>query len=345
MKNFVKCIYCPNELDDSRGKGDHIIPAALGEFRNDLRFRRVCRSCNTKIGACEQQMLQCGPEKIFREIVVPTSKRSRGNRSSYQGAHGMPAPQFRAITSAGVLEVQPMDAQKRTSAPDQLIIYTEQGDIHTVKLFQGISPTSLKKKVRALRPGKIKETRLSCDEAHYESFLKIIQEAWPDSKEERLPPTEPGIQVVPHEITVKVTNLYFRAIAKIAFHYYLVSSYRAKGYEDCFSEVREFIMTGGDKKKFFSAKKRFQDIDAGYLPSRWVHLLAASEKNGEAIAYVCLFKGPESKGIEYQLNIGKLPHSPIIIPKQVWAHKYEYDKPLPQTGKVGTVHSIQVTRQ
>ena len=54
------CIYCQKPVDLRRGQGDHVIPAALGRFEDDLRFRRICRTCNRAIGKCEDQLLRCG---------------------------------------------------------------------------------------------------------------------------------------------------------------------------------------------------------------------------------------------------------------------------------------------
>ena len=44
------CIYCSKSFDPTKGQGDHIIPAQLGEFRDDVRFRGICRECNTHMG-------------------------------------------------------------------------------------------------------------------------------------------------------------------------------------------------------------------------------------------------------------------------------------------------------
>ena len=70
-----RCIYCDSPFDSSRGEGDHIIPAALGEFEGDVHFRRICPKCNSRIGAYEQQIMQCGPENLLRTLVSPSSKR------------------------------------------------------------------------------------------------------------------------------------------------------------------------------------------------------------------------------------------------------------------------------
>jgi len=324
-QSLRKCIYCGKDFYPLRGKGDHIIPARLGEFRNDVRFQVICTKCNNDIGQSEQQLLQCGPERIFREIVVPKTSRSRGKKASWQGAKGMPPPEFRAITDEGVLRARPMENPRDVNAPDQFVLYYGKRESHHIDLFPGISSDALKEKVKKLKLKEIKEARLHCDEAHYDNYIQIIRDGWPESKEERLPSTEPGTFHVPVEIRFNVTDHYFRAIAKIAFHYYLAHSQRFKGNERCFSEIRTFIINGGKIDNFFKGQILFRDIISGMLPSWWVHLLAASEENGVAIGYICLFRGPESEGIEHQVVLGKLPTSPIIVPRSVWAHSYEYD--------------------
>src|SRR5437870_3003527 len=87
----ANCIYCSAIFDPSKGEGDHIIPAALGEFRNDSRFRGLCSKCNILIGKSEQVLLHCGQEAFFRRVVNPAlpSSRRRG-RSYVPAAMGMP---------------------------------------------------------------------------------------------------------------------------------------------------------------------------------------------------------------------------------------------------------------
>src|SRR5207253_22714 len=86
----VKCIYCSVAFDGAKGGGDHIIPAALGEFRNDTRFRNCCPHCNNRIGRSEQVVLHCGPEAFFRRVVKPAlpASRRRG-RSMVKAAMGV----------------------------------------------------------------------------------------------------------------------------------------------------------------------------------------------------------------------------------------------------------------
>jgi hypothetical protein len=230
-------------------------------------------------------------------------------------------------------------------ALDQFVIHDEEGESYPIEIFPGISAASLKKKVKALGV-KAKDIDLYCNDDISEHYNQIFREAFPKIQMERKASTDPGIRKVEISEQCQTSEAhYFRAIAKIAFHYYLIHSIRFYGHEACFSAIRDFIRNGiGTRKNIFSDKLFFRDIDTHCLPSWWVHTLAARELNGIATGYVCLFRGPEFKGSEHQVILGQLPYSPIISPKVAWAHSYEYDRPVPSKGKVGNVRSVQVTR-
>src|SRR5437763_603166 len=96
MRQRENCIYCRIVFDASRGEADHILSCQLGEFENDIRFRRICRACNSRIGKCEEQFLRCAPELYGRMKVnpkVPTVRRRRQSQKLL-GAMGAPGPQF-----------------------------------------------------------------------------------------------------------------------------------------------------------------------------------------------------------------------------------------------------------
>ncbi|HUT54133.1 MAG TPA: HNH endonuclease [bacterium] len=342
MAETANCIYCGRTFDPSKGEGDHVIPAAWGEFRNDIRFRGLCQECNRRIGKAEQHMLQCGPERIFREMVVPASSRSRGKRASWVGADGLPPPQSVAHAEEGVLKVRFLDNPGKVSAPDQFVIYDEAGVAYPIELFPGISPNALRNKRKRIQVKVIKEARLHCDESRWDDYMKTIKKVWkwPENKQVELPRTEPGMRTILIDTMSRFKILYFQAIAKIAFHYYLATSGRFKGYEPCFSEIRDFIMNGTaqGKDKIFIRRPTSQK----YIDLRWFHVLAAKERNGVATGHVCLFRGPQYRGSEYVVILGKF--SDIIMPLIQWAHSYEYDDPVPSKGKVGIVRPVQVTR-
>lgn len=50
MAQNEQCIYCGSAFDPAAGDGDHIFPAALGEFLGFDVFRGACTPCNNRIG-------------------------------------------------------------------------------------------------------------------------------------------------------------------------------------------------------------------------------------------------------------------------------------------------------
>ena len=340
-KEEIRCIYCGDLVDTSKHQGDHIIPAALGEFRNDERFRHICITCNNEIGKSEQQLLRCGPERIFRDIVVSSSSRSRGKKRGWVGAGGAPPPQVQTLTQAGTLSVEAAEDTSHFRPYDQLVVCSEDGTEHEIRLYPEMSVADLRQRVSSLGVGVV-GARINCDERNEDAYSKMLKEIWPTSEYQRLSTTEPGQSRVLLRGRFQVNDRYFRAYAKIAFHYYLVHSVRCKGDEDEFLPIRQFIMDGGDADQFFVSGGPFQHTDPNMVPSWWCHVLAASEKTSVAIAYVCLFRGPQSKGIEYTVRLGTLP-SRIIVPNASWIHAYKYDRPVPDTGKVGTVTQGSIT--
>ncbi len=340
----MMCIYCGTSVNIAAGEGDHVIPAALGEFTNGIRFRHICPSCNSRIGKSEQQMLRCGPERLFRDLVIPSTSRSRGSPTGWRGAEGAPAPKIHALAEDGVLLGRRSDKPTDITADDQLVVIDKNGKEHFVTLDPRMTAGSLKRKVQSTGVRDIKMVRSSWDESNEQAYLRILEEAWPDMKYQHVSTTQPGSNKVRVRVCFQVNDHYFRAIAKIAFHYYLTRSKRAKGHEDGFAQIRKFIVEGGDSDPFFKGRKMFAPMEANMLPSWWCHILAASEEVQPVVAYVCLFRGPQATGIEYTVKLGRL-ESALVVPQPVWAHAYEYARPVPSTGKAGTVRAIQVDKK
>jgi len=322
-------------VDVSRHQGDHIIPAALGEFRNDERFQRICIACNNEIGKSEEQLLRCGPERILRDMVVPTSSRSMGEKSRWVGAAGAPPPQVQALTDTGKVSVEPTEDASDFRYYDQLVVCSEDGTEHEIRLYPKMGVDTLRQQICALGT-RVIDAHINCDEQNEDVYSKMLNEIWPTSKYQRLSTIEPGQSRAWLKARIEVSDRYFRAIAKIAFHYYLVHSVRCKGDEEGFWPIRQFIINGGAPERFFVPDNSFRHTDPNTVPSWWCHVLAAREEMTVAKAYVCLFRGPQFTGLEYTVSLGTLP-SRIIVPNAYWVHAYKYDRPVPGTGKVGIV--------
>ncbi len=341
----VPCIYCPTLVDPSKGAGDHVIPAALGEFRDDRHFMRICPKCNRTIGRCEEQMLRCGPEWLFRQVVVPKTARGRGRRKASVGSQGVPPPRALVHTEDGKLAGRPTQDVRSIELIDQLVIHTEDGQQIPLQLHPDMTAQALLRKVKSLGVAKIEKTRLSCSEDRLPAYRRVAQEAWPQSTWEALLTIPAGRHEVTTEYQFRVTDHYFRAIATIAFHYYLTRSQRARGDEESFAPIRQFIMEGGKIDRFVSQDTSFfiPMLSRGYVPCRWHHIVAADETTGNVLGYVCLFIGPQAKGMHYQVKIGNL-NSRLVMPSTCWAHGYDYDDVCEHGRTVGSVSRIDMTR-
>ena len=353
MKRTEKCIYCSTSFNPAKGAGDHVLPVQLGEFKNDVRFRRICTSCNNQIGRSEQQFLSCGPESFFRDLVKPKvpKKRQRG-RSQVKSAMGAPSPQ--STIDHGdhrQLVERSRDNTTNTFAVDQIVIHDEQGKEYFIRLFSGMSPKQLKNRIKKQGINKIDKTWFHCDTEHLSEFQLLMKKTWPKSEPHNLPDTEAGITQVNGCVTFKVTDHYFRSLAKIAFHYYLVHSRRGfRGDEQCFRSIRDFIMNGGDEKTFFKQPgpkfvMPFGKISSGGVitPKQWSHIIAADETDKVAIAYIQLFVGPGCVPKPHYIKLADI-NSNVIIPSSTWSHVYLYDESQKSDRYAGEVKEAQITR-
>lgn len=355
MASTVRCIYCPNTFDPTRGEGDHIIPALLGEFRNDVRFRRICPSCNAKIGRAEQQMVQSGPEGLFRQIIKPKSKRlNKRGIGRARGAMGAPPPQHTVDMGDHHALVDPMpDNPMNVTPSDHILVRDVNGKEAHVRLFPGIRAEQVRKKLANSSIGEMKNAHLHCGEQHWAEYTALLSELWPQSKFEEREPTPAGVHPEkPGTAQFVVNTSYFQGIAKIGFHYFLVHSHRGfRGDEPSFAAIRKFISDGGDVDLFFKCSDRptfvlpFGDLPGGGVvtPSQWCHVLAACEAGGQAIAYVQLFVGRGCIPPPHYIKLGHWD-SQIITPNSIWGHVYLYDDPQQDGRYAGRVESAQVSQ-
>ena len=346
----IACIYCKCAVEPG-GDGDHVIPAVLGEFKGDFHFRRICRACNTAIGSCEQQLVRCGPERLFRDIVIPCSSRNRQGRKGWAGAGGMPPPKVKVMLDDGPLlaksGVDPRNIDEREDIFEQLVLKGEDGKDHFIILDIHMTVVSLRRAIESIKPANDEGAKLRSRPENRALYKGLLEQIWPGGQwaEGRL--MEAGNHEVCSHVEMRVTSDYFRAIAKIVFHYYLTQSIRAKGDEPGFERIRQFIRHGGRQEAFFLEKPVFFDgIPDCLTPSWWHHLLGATDAGGRVIASVRLFWGPESGTASkaYDVRLGTL--SPLVLSDQhvAWAHEYAYDNPVPETGKVGVVNRVPLKR-
>jgi len=322
-----------------------VIPAVFGEFLEQLKLRRVCRSCNSQLSKYEQVLAQCGPERFWRDVVVPTTKRSRGNRRSWTGASGFAPPGIEVESPAGRLAGRPSGDPMSPDIADQLVIRTTAGDEYMVVLFPSMTPDAIisafKKTIAENRIDGLVDVRLNCSPENEAGYLRSLQKVWPDHpfNREEGPGSREDTWTTRISCEVPVKD-YCRAIAKIALHYYLATSPTATGHERAFANIRNYVLNGDGESPFRNQGPLFRQdpVEQG-----WHHVLAAVEKSTGIFAYVSLFQGPVENQHEYHLYLGQR-HTRLAYPDNAWAHLYLYHDEPPSRTKVGSVHTLELNK-
>lgn len=174
------CIYCECGFVSELGEGDHVIPGSLGEFEGDIRFRRMCRECNSKVGHAEQQLVQSGPESIFRVYAKAKPGRRRNRKPTrLKGAKGAPPPRHTVDLGDHSMLVDTNMSDPRDSSPvDQIVIQNHRGEEFYIRLWPGQKIEQFRHALETTVLGKPKVAWLHCDArrfADYQSFLESVR--------------------------------------------------------------------------------------------------------------------------------------------------------------------------
>ena len=308
-----------------------MIPAALGRFLGEFVFRALCRACNGAIGSHEEQLLRCAPEAFFRRLVNPIVKRSsRG--ANWKGAGGVPPPRFtvKHETHEEIVDPRPDDPSQVDPVAQLVVLYADGGQ-REIRLHPAITETSLRSRVQELGTEQPKKLYLYAYQSEWPHYFELVRRIWPESSLDGQSSLDAGKHQVWGGATFAFAVAYWRAIAKVGFHYYLVNNRRGyTGHEPEFAAIRAFVMgQSGDPSDFFAPQSRIVTaingvVSYGHIvPGEWVHFLAADESDGFVTAMVSLFMGPERFAPTYQLRLSQSPLR-LVVPNARHAHSYRY---------------------
>jgi hypothetical protein len=154
--------------------------------------------------------------------------------------------------------------------------------------------------------------------------------------------------------TVGLTNRYFRAVAKMGFHYFLTQFPQYSGHEPMFKEIRQFILEEGggvDHANDFVGKRQHALLNEMLTPGVGrdkgrAHVLCAEIRPGECLAYVQTFL---TEGWPAPIYAVCLARDEAIVDCHAAGHAYMYygDGYLddPREGKFsGDAHRLETTR-
>ena len=340
-----RCIYCDNNEANS---GEHYLPACMGKFRNfEQLYDRLCTECNGKISSLEEQFCRCGPEAFFRIFLGIKGRNyhkkvnpfyrgsSGGKRIVIETKHPSKNCQFYCEMEKGQLNAFPAR---------QFIVVDPEGNHHSILITE-----------------RIKESKDLLEELKKEGLENSrIVECWYSQKEEEwinelcrghnvkinLGETLPYQNMGNKQFvtTFTINDKYFRAIAKIGFHYFLKHFSHFTGVEKEFDGIKDFIMNGGDTDNWVRQIKGsfVWGLKPGVTTDKFGHLIAVDKNENEIISKMHFFVGPKGAPPQYyQVYIGRNTKK-IIYPENM-GHQFVYFDEVDQegyNGRMDPMHSI-----
>ncbi|HSP14046.1 MAG TPA: hypothetical protein VLV78_04770 [Thermoanaerobaculia bacterium] len=340
-----ECIYC-NATADSL---EHPLPAAFGEFINAPQLEnRICKPCNnTRLGVLDEQLSRCGPEGLLRRHYGITGRANHEPVNPfYRGSAGGHRIEFKTYDEQLGFDVL-IECDAGVYRQVRQIIFVEQsGRTHHLPIREGNTPEQLRAAYEELGVKRPAELHFLCDddEKHWVEplLIKTFGGTLSSTRAEGSATYNGAIG------TVTVTNRYFRAIAKIGFHYFLTQYPGYTGEEENFSKLRTFILDEDsplERANDFIAKRELPLLQAmlraGTRPAGWrAHLLAAEIKNGALLGHVQLFITEDWPAPAYTIQLG---HGSLLRDRAA-GHLYAYYQDGPHGSYAGEAQELATKR-
>lgn len=293
---------------------EHHLPRGLGNFKGYVPLAdRVCRRCNGICGQLDEQLCRCGSEAFFRKFLGVSGRSahddvnsfyrgsSRGGRLEMTGTNH-DTGQDKKLELVGPDSVRELRCAKLTSEDDKT---------YTITITDGMTKDQFQKKIIETGVKFFKHVDISAAPEEIPWVESLFDGLTMKGKAEWVQPPGP-IMYGPFTIKFTVTDRYFRAIAKIGFHYFLTKFPRFRGDESCFERIRNFVINDGPIDEVpryltYSREPFEYNLRAGARLSAWGHLISAQSDYNNFVARVQLFVGPQTRPNVYTIPLGKNP--------------------------------------
>jgi hypothetical protein len=314
--NVQKCIYCGSSGPFSE---EHAIPMLLGEFKGFPPLtNRVCTKCNEDIGRLEEQFGRSGPEAFFRKYLNIEGRDTHDKVNPFErGSAGAKPIDFIACPLGEDIEIlwEFNPGERTVREVRQIVFIDDKGKSYPFRIPSWINNIDQlreeMKKFGLPPPGEKISARVFAPDDEKERVENLVKGLGSDFK--WLPP-QPSAIISNPVIKVQVTDFYFRAIAKIGFHYFLSVFNTFYGNESYFSDIRKFIKEGGLIKNFvIEEKKPILNFPQNYRPKSWGHVLLAESYEGKFRTRLQFFLGPQYDPPTYLVILTNCK-LPIVLP-------------------------------
>jgi hypothetical protein len=299
-------------LPEGSGRPRALAPAEPGELsRNTPLLGRLCTDCNHRLGReLDEELARTGPTGFLRPLVGVEGRRSHSkvNPFHYRAMSAqqptiMMMPVLHAehkVLAEGYRDEHGHEASRPLR---QVVVRTTTGDVAWVPFSRAWGADQLRAAIQArqlegaapfevyIEDGESADS----DSAQYFDPHRVLRAVFGPFREVTVygGVGERTVSTVTIEAGINVR--YMRALAKVAFHYFLWSCPMIRGEEPAFAGVRELISTGtGNYRDFvdYNAPQFIPILRDGLVPARTSHYFFSSLTRERAVSCVQFFVGP-----------------------------------------------------
>lgn len=307
------CLYCPKPALSL----EHIIPAALGEFEHaPLLQDRICRTCNNQLGLLDEQMTRSGPEAFIRRYYNITGRPGHESVNPfYRGSAGGKRLEMKAFDPNLGFEIlfERTDGDYRQL---RQLVFIEQTSRKTghIPIGEKMTPEELRAAYKRLELTPPLDMYVICGQEEMQWVQELVSATSPGTG---FGPGSQGTKIYGSgtPVSFSLAERYFRAVAKIGFHYFLSQFPQYSGHEQKFADIRRYITTGDkdvNRANEFVGERKVPLVGealGGARPHGWVgHILCADVTNGEYRAHVQTFICEDFQPRIYTILLGRSPH-------------------------------------
>lgn len=268
----------------------------------------VCRECNGAIGQAEEQLGRSGPEALLRALYGIDGRTSHKRVNPFmRGSGGAPAIDLVAPSpESGIPILWEINRRGGTVREvSQVVVVDDHGVAHQIRISKHITESSqLREHIEKLDV-KVASIQAFAENAELPRIEALVKGLGFGIKWESPPE---GAAINNPAVNFQVTNGYFRAIAKVGFHYLLATTREVDGTEPEFAPIRDFIRWGVGTTDDF-VDQRVGSLVARpteeHRPERPAHLLVAEWSAGQVEARMQFFFGPECQPTIYRVRLGR----------------------------------------
>ena len=296
-KTLTRCIYCPRPPDGE----EHWLPRSFGAFRgNSLLKGRLCTECNARLGrTLDQELIRTGHTGMTRQLLGISGRSGQPSANVFEYKAAQLEKPIEA-ESASIVPGQLIPIQAVGRNPDGTLKSVQQRTL-TIATTEGervlVFPRAWGAKqlrdaaaARDLLGGKVIRAHAAPPETAAEfvtASLDVIREVFGsgpiDIYETKL--DAPMGETEYRRVRFNLSRDYLRAIAKLAFHYFLWTCPWIGGDESEFDGIRGFVSNGdGDEHAFLQRHECLVDRSRGqrWCSSRLPHVCCLRQRPGAA---------------------------------------------------------------